>query len=104
MRGATQVASLVREEQHVIAHAERVAVLHFMTLNAFPAELNAVGRAHVDHEILAVHQLNHGVLAGYVGILDGQIRSLFTSTDNEAVLGDLVQLPVVKAGEHLLLN
>src|SRR5205085_7177460 len=56
--------------------------------------LDAVGRAHVDHEVDAVLVLDHRVLARDVGILEREIARLLSAADDETVLrdGDLLTL------------
>ncbi len=55
--------SLEHEAKLVVADVEHVAGCDRLTLKSLAVELDAVGRAHVDHEVLAVETLDHRVLA-----------------------------------------
>jgi hypothetical protein len=50
--------SAVREEQVVIADSEDVALDDRLSRDALTVERDTVGRAHVDHEILPVLELD----------------------------------------------
>jgi hypothetical protein len=79
----------------VIANAEHVALVDGLTLYTLAHVLHAVGRTHVDNEVLTTQKLDQRVLARHVRIFDGQIAALFAATDDEAVFGDRETLPHV---------
>src|SRR5262245_55361028 len=86
--------SPIGEAQIVITDAEHVAFGDLLPGDALAVVLDAVGRAHVDHEVDAVLVLDHRVLARDVRILEREIARLLSAADDEAVLrdGDLLAL------------
>ncbi len=83
----------------MVTDAEGIVVRDDLTGDALSVVLDAVGRTHVNHVVLAVEEFDHGMLPGDVGVLDGEVGGLFSAADDEAVFGDGVGLVVVPDGE-----
>src|SRR5690349_15910099 len=86
--------SAVREAEVVIADAEHVTLGDLLPRDPLAVVLDAVGRAHVDHEVDAVLVLDHRVLAGHVRVLQREVARLLAAADDEAILrhADLLAL------------
>ena len=86
---------LDREMKIVVANAELVTGGDRLALQPSSVELNSVGRAHVHHEVLSIEALHHGVLTGYIRILDRQVARLLSTADDEAILVHFVLLSAI---------
>src|SRR4051812_25663865 len=78
-RGETSARSrplAVRETQIVIADSKDIALGDLFPSNALTVVLDAVGRAHVDHEVDAVLVLDHRMLPRHVRVLQRQVAGL----------------------------
>src|SRR5688572_608373 len=85
----------IGEAQVVIADAEDVALGDLLSCDALAVVLDAVRRAHVDHEIDAVLVLDHRVLPRDVRILQREVARLLATADDEAVLRDAVLFALI---------
>jgi len=63
--------------------------------HALAVDRDAVRRAHVDHEVDAILELDHRVLAGHVRVLEREVARLLAAADDVAVLRHRVTLAVV---------
>ena len=68
--------------------------------DALAVVLDAVGRAHVDHEVDAVLELDHRVLARHVRVLQREVARLLAAADDEAVLRDRDLVALVDHAER----
>src|SRR5690606_24788576 len=73
--------SAVREAEIVIADPEDVALGDLLPRDPLTVVLDAVRRAHVDHEVDAVLVLDHRVLARHVRVLERQVARLLAAAD-----------------------
>lgn len=79
------VRSLVVEAHFVVADPEDVTVGDSLTGDALTVVFDTVRGAHIDHVVLAVEELDHGVLSRHIGIFDGEVAALLAASDDEAV-------------------
>ena len=84
----------------MVTDAEGVSFHNDLSLDALTLVLHAIGRTHVHDEVLAIDELDHGVLTRHIGIFDGQIARLLAAPNNEAVFRDREALPLVVNGER----
>jgi hypothetical protein len=70
----------------VIADAKEIALGDRFASNALAVVFDTIRRTHIDHVVLAIEELDHGVLARHVRIFDRHVARLLTAANDEAVL------------------
>lgn len=79
----------------MVADAKTVPVLNGAALNTLSRELNTVRGAHIHHVVGAAAELDLRVLTRDIGIANGEIRTLFAASNDEALFGDWVGFALV---------